>query len=438
MNGFSKYHFKDWIINGLNDLNINKPTSIQEKTIPLIQQQKNVIGTAQTGIGKTFCYLLPLMNDLKNEEQYLILVPTKELVRQVFNQLKYFKKYNDKLSIALIIGNIDLKKQINKLSTNPQIIISTIGRFHDLMNSKNIKFNIKKIVLDEADMLIDYGFINQINDIFKKYDSNVQKMAFSATLHESLSNELKKYMKNTIVVADNSSIWLNKRINHYLVYSKKSSNKLEILNKLIKNINPYLCIIFVNDKKQIDDIYNYLKKAKYAVAILHKDLTTRERKNVYKYLNSNKYQYLIATDLASRGIDIDGVSDVISLGLPQEDVWYIHRSGRTGRMKYTGNSYVIYDDKNESKYINLRKKGIEWSYINIDNNSNQKIRLKSNHQLRFDSNTNNEIKKIVNVNSKKVKPGYKKKIKREIDKVKRKQKRAYLNKKYKSILNSSK
>ena len=202
---------------------------------------------------------------------------------------------------------------------------------------------------------------------------------------------------------------------------------------MINVINPYLCIIFANTKQDVEKIYSYLLNRKSNVGMLHKDLDPRERKQVFNKLNRNEFKFLVASDLASRGLDIDGVSDVISYGLPKEDIWYLHRSGRTGRGKYCGNSYVIYDKKYDNQISRLNKK-VNWIYYLLNNNQliQQNISIKYKKQ-NLDIETKKEINKLYNRKNLKVKPGYKKKLKTKVFKLKQKAKRKYLDEKYKKI-----
>jgi ATP-dependent RNA helicase CshB len=285
---------------------------------------KSLIITSQTGSGKTLCYLLPILNRLDftlNKVQAIIILPTKELARQIYSKINDFKANQPRLKCSLLIGNQDINQQQHNLRSHPgQIVVGTVSRVHDLLKNKSINHDIKTIVMDEADMLMDLGFIPQIVAILNIVNTpTLQKIACSATTHLSLANSFKNFLGNTTVVTSSNSIWVNDQIQHNVVYDR-SYNPLTTLDGLLKNINPYFCIIFTNTKNIANTLYEHLLNQKINVCLLHKDLTTRQRKNIYREINTNRYQFLVATDLASRGLDINGADIVISYGLPEDDI----------------------------------------------------------------------------------------------------------------------
>ncbi len=431
----------DWINKGVKEIPFVKFTDIQKKTIPSLLRNENVVGVSETGTGKTYCFLLPMLNkvDFNNEEiQGVVIAPTRELARQIFSKFNYFKKFNNELKVQLVIGGEEIEKIKEKISkSKPQIIIATPQRFLELSKSK-IKFNnINTIVFDEADMLIDLGFISIFKNIFDLLgqNKNLQKIAFSATLHEMLSNQLSTYFKNSKIIDVSKNIWTNDRINHTLIHTQINSDLKESLNVLLENINPYFCIIFCNTIKESEIIYKFLLEKNKNVVLLHGKLESRKRKNTYKAIQSFKYQYLVATDLASRGLDIDGASHIISLDLPKEDLWYIHRSGRSGRSKYYGESYVFFDNKYLANISRLKNKGINWKNVKINNNKlvnfDYVIKEKPKRKL---TEVDIKIQHVINTSSKKVKPGYKKKIKEDIKKIKQRAKRKKIDESVKKIL----
>lgn len=417
-----------WIKNVITDLNFKKWTEIQKKTIPIINSGKNLIGISETGTGKTYCFLIPIMDscDFANKNiQSIIISPTRELAKQIYNKSIFFKKINSNININILIGGNDNDVRMHSIYKNPpHLLITTPQKFIDLINGYKINLsNVSKIVLDEADMLIDLGFFQLIDKIFNNFKNleSIQKIAFSATLHETLNIQLSKYFKNTSIVKVSDGIWKNKKINHHVIHYKE--DKWEVFKKFIESINPYFCIIFCNKKVDVEKIYKLLYQENKNVLKLHGDLTSRERKNVYKEIQNNNLNYLVATDLASRGLDIDGASHVISWDMPKDDIWYIHRSGRTGRNKYHGDSYVFLDKSTNYQIIRLQKKGINWTnlkynkglFLNFDYN----FKLKEKKETEVDL----QIRKIIQTSSKKIKPNYKKKIEWKIKEVKRKAKR---------------
>ena len=437
---FSSLTLKLWLYTALTNNNFIELTEVQEKTFKYVNQGRNITISAPTGSGKTLCYLLPILNNIEEQEkhiQYVIVAPTKELVWQIYNNCLSLTKYNKNIKIVLL----DKNDKVENLVSNPsQIVIGTVEKIRQAINhGVNFKY-LKLIVLDEADMLIDYGFVGAINDMFAKLDlyrSNVQKVFCSASIHNNVANTFNRAVKNIINVQLEKNIYSNAKIKHAIVYQKDNKNPLDTLQKLLQVINPYLCIIFANTKQDVEMIYSLLLNNNASVGMLHKDMETRERKQVFSKLNNNEYKYLVATDLASRGLDIDGVSDVISFGLPKEDIWYLHRSGRTGRGKYYGNSYVIYDKKYDHQISRLENK-VNWTYYLLFNNKLVEKKIHIHHQKKIvDIEMQKAISKLYNKKNQKVKPGYKKKLKQQIYKMQQKAKHKYLEEKFNKIRKES-
>jgi len=437
---FSSLTLKPWLYKALAVNNFIELTEVQEKTFKAINQGNNVVVSAPTGSGKTLCYLLPILNNVQHRErniQYIILAPTKELVWQIYHNFLALTKFNPNLKIVLLDNN----EKVKNLKNNPShIVIGTVEKIANAI-SQGVNFKyLKQIVLDEADMLIDYGFVASINAIFDKLDlyrKDIQKTFFSASIHNTIANTFKKAVGNIISIQLEKNIFTNNKIEHSIVYRNNNDKPLETLKELLKIINPYVCIIFANTKKEVENIYSYMLNANYNVAMLHKDLNPRERKQVFNGVRNNQFKYLVATDLASRGLDIDGVSDVISFGLPKEDIWYLHRAGRTGRGKYNGSSYVIYD-KNYANNINHLARKINWVYYLLKDGKliEKAIKIKSKPRI-VDVEMKKEISKLYTNKATKVKPGYKKKIKKQIYKMQQAKKHAYLEEKYNKMRKES-
>lgn len=299
---FKELNLKKWIVETLDGLKINKLTEIQEKSLPLTLRKNSLIISSQTGSGKTYCYLIPILNNIDLSDpsvQALIILPTKELARQVASKVNDFKKVNKSLcSINLIEQNYQSKFSNKNLI--PQIAISTPVKAQEAIKKGLVNKNLKFFVLDEADMLFDLGFTNNIDEILKRINTNsLVKIACSATLHESLSNKLKKYLKDTKVILNSKSIWLNPNIEHNIVYSNNFEDQEGTILKLTKIINPYFCIVFCNTRNEVEKLYKLFLENNLNVAMIHKDLSINERKKIFSDINKNRYQYLIATDLVS-------------------------------------------------------------------------------------------------------------------------------------------
>lgn len=438
---FRELKLRSWILNAIDAHHYKELTSIQTEALPFALNHKSLIITSQTGSGKTLCYLIPILQDIdfiQKKTQAVIILPTKELARQVYSRFLDFKSHQKDLRCILLIGNMDVNQQIKSIRSNqPQIVIGTVTRVLDLMKNGVINKDINTLVLDEVDMLLDMGFHQQVNQIFDLVRTKeLQKIACSATTHYSLANQLRKYFQNTKVITVGKSIWSNPSLTHYIVYNSNNDPQITLFG-LMKSINPYFCIIFANTKNIANMLYEQLLNRNVNVGLLHKDLTTRQRKNIYKDLQDNRYQYLVATDLASRGLDIEGADIVISYDLPDDDIWYIHRVGRVGRAGALGKAYTIYQNGADGKIMRLSKKQVNWNYLFLNKENelvNKPLTLKFKPKLYLDEATNSEIKRIIGAQSKHIKPGYKKKIKAQIYKIKQRKRHEFIEKKIKQRL----
>ena len=416
---------KQSILNSLMENNIHEFTNIQKLTLPHTLKNKNIIGIAPTGSGKSLAFIIPIFNKMEQNDyiQSIILCPTRELARQIYSYFTLFKSINIKYKTVLWIGGDDINKQISN-TKNANIIIATPNRFLDITSKVNFNFkNLNTIVIDEVDMLFDLGFATSICSILEKYKNidNIQMMAFSATSHDFLNQKISLYLNKPLII--NTSINVNNNIKHYLV---KTNDKIHALSVIINQINPYICLIFTNTKKQADYIYKLLLEQNRSVINLHGGLKTRERKNNFKNINNNKYQYIVCSDLASRGLDIKGVSHVINYNLVDDPIWYIHRAGRTGRGKYEGESYILYSN-DEYKIVSELDKKIKFNNCIIKNNRLVFVQKNIYKKPQINFEQEKEIKAYIKLSKKEIKPNYKKKMKKDILKIKKKYKRKYID-----------
>ncbi len=421
-----------WIKAVLEKEHVKKWTPIQEKMIPIALENKNVVGIAPTGTGKTFAFLVPLLNRLEpiNKIQAMILAPTRELARQIAKVLDSFKKAAPWLKVVLLTGGVETQTQINQMKINPQIVIGTPTKMIEVFNEiKPDLTNLKTVVLDEVDMLMDLGFSSTIGTIFENYINkyDVQKMATSATLHDLLSNQLAKYFTNTEIINLVKANFAHDNLVHTVVHNKDKKHSLSVI---MNQISPYLCLIFVNTKERADELFTFLQQQGRKVIKLHGGLKERERKNAYKRIMNGDFQYVVASDLASRGLDIDGASHVINYELPNEYEWYMHRAGRAGRGKYTGQVYILQSNNSDDKMLDiLYKKGIKLDHAKIKNNRLEKTtyRLKGKDN-RQDDETQKAIRSFIAKSANDTKPGHAKRLKEGIAKIKAKAKREHLEK----------
>ena len=433
MKALKDFGFKKEINDVIDQLKFDEATSIQEAAIPLIMKYQDVIGISKTGSGKTHAFLLPVMQriDISQEKvQATITAPTRELASQIYENCKVFMQSMPGLRVSLMVGGSDRQKAMDKLSTQPHIVIGTPGRIKDLsLDEQALKITTSSIfVVDEADMTLEFGYLEDIDAVAGKMKEDLQMLVFSATIPQNLRPFLRKYMKNPQLVEIKEDRFNEKNVEHILVPTKHR-DRYSVLKNLMEGIDPYICLIFCNTREEASQLSYRLREDGYRVGEIHGDLQPRERRQMMRRIKNMDYQYIVATDIAARGIDIDGVSHVISMDLPKELDFYIHRSGRCGRGKYTGVAYTLYDSKNEDKVKLLEKKGI--TFKQMDYKQGQWVELKERERRKTRIKEPTELEKQVQKIIKKpvkVKPGYKKKRKREIETLVRKQKRAIIQK----------
>ena len=412
---FDNYEFKKYIVSAIKDLGFKELSPIQKLVLDNIKQDKNIIAMSKTGSGKTHSFLLPIFNDLDESDkttQAVIIAPTLELARQIYKMAAHIASFSpETIVVKAYYGGTDMKREIEKIKTNPpQIVIATPGKLVDLVIDENIlKIHLAKyFVLDEADMIAD-SFLEEVFKISEKF-KEAKKMVFSATIRESLEVLLKKFLSNTLTLQVEKKDVSTLKISHYLI-PVKYRDKDAMLIDLTKIINPYLSIIFANKKEEAQRLYELLKSLNLNVIALHGDLNVRERKRIVNEINSLKYQYIVASDIVARGIDIEGVSHVINYSLPRDFEFYIHRSGRTGRMYMDGICYSFYEDENQEYLDNLEKRGITFEYLDIKDQELVPFKGRNTRANRVKPVSEEEKKAITFIpKPKKVTPGYKKKM----------------------------
>lgn len=421
---FETFEFKPFITNALKELGFSQPTEVQQRLIPLIQKKKSVVGQSQTGTGKTHTFLLPLMDRIdptKNEVQVVVTAPSRELATQIYQAAKQIAGFSDPLiRVTNFVGGTDKKRQIERLQhQQPHIVIGTPGRILDLLNEQALDIHTANaFVVDEADMTLDMGFLAEVDQIAGRLPERLQILVFSATIPEKLRPFLKKYMQNPIIEEIKPKAVLSETIENWLV-STKGRNTNQQIYQLLTMGQPYLAIVFANTKQKVDEITDYLKNQGLKVAKIHGDITPRERKRIMRQVQNMDYQYVVATDLAARGIDIEGVSHVINAELPSDLEFFIHRVGRTGRNGLPGTAITLYDPADEASIIALEKIGVTFEPKELKNGelvdsydrNRRKKREKSKDEL--DPTLIGLVKK--KKKKKKIKPGYKKKIQRAVD-----------------------
>ena len=358
MNEFERLNVSEKIIDALNKENILVPTPIQENAIPILKEGYDVIGQAQTGTGKTFAYAIPLIDKINPDLKYplaLVLTPTRELGIQVSKEIDKLLGSNSKIKTACIYGGESYEKQRIALSKKPQIIIGTPGRIIDQMNKKNLDFSkIEYLVLDEADEMLKMGFQEDLETILTTMPEDRQTALFSATLPPFIKNVVKKYMKDPKLVKIEAKTLTVEAIDQQVYYCKKDSKK-DLLIRLLDYNQFKQIMIFCNTKSMVDELVIFLQTSGFRAEGLHGDLKQISRDKVMQSFRNNTIDILIATDVAARGIDIDGIDAVFNFDIPNENELYVHRIGRTGRAGSNGTAMTLATQRSKSRIEELER-----------------------------------------------------------------------------------
>ncbi len=411
----------------LKAMGFTELTDVQKRVIPLLEKNKDCIVEANTGSGKTHAFLLPIFDKLVIEEkevQALIIAPTRDLANQIYQFAIELASYFDKpIQIDLFIGGEDRVQRMESLKKRqPHIAIGTPGRIYDLVVKENLlkAYTSKYFIIDEADMTLEQNFQEELEGIFNIIQKDSTKAVFSATIPKHLKLFLKKYLYKPEIISIHPNNISSKNIEHFFIKTKEQDRFIG-LKKIISAINPYLAVIFCNTKESSELVYNWMKENKHNVVLIHGGLDYRKRKQLFKRINRLEFQYIVATDIFSRGIDVEGISHIINYELPRRIDFYIHRTGRTGRMDFSGMAISLYEF-DDNKYLDrLESKGIKCVYKTIINNEFKEANTRNRRQSRewkendLDYQAKRKVKK-----PKKVKPGYKKKYKKAVEKEKKK------------------
>lgn len=426
MSKYTDYNFQPFLQNAIDKLGFQEPTPIQKEMIPLVLKGKSAIGQAHTGTGKTHSFLIPIVEKIdasKQEVQAIITSPTRELATQIFNELNKLVDGTE-IQTKLFIGGTDKARSIEKLKTQPQIVVGTPGRLRDLTVEQALLVHTSNIlVVDEADLAFDLGFINEIDQFASRMPEQLEMYVFSATIPERLQPFLKKYMDSPVHIKIGDKRPVAEGIEFTVVPVRSKSRKKRLLD-VMEGINPYLAIIFANTKQHADEVANYLQGNGVKVGVVHGDISPRDRKRVMKQIHDLEFQYIVATDLAARGIDIPGVSHVINYEIPDDLEFFIHRVGRTARAGLTGSAITLYEPSDEDALIRIEKMGITFEHKDVING--EWSELKERHARKNRPKMENEIDakaKALVRKPKKVKPGYKRNMKWEMDKIKKRERR---------------
>lgn len=429
-NIFTDTRLRSEIRQGLAKIGFTKPTPVQEKVIPAMLKGESVIVQAATGSGKTHAYLIPILNAIDEDARYvqaIVTAPSRELADQLYRVARQLRD-NSGLNIAIahLAGGSDRDRQIARFEQNkPQLVIATPGRLLDFADKKILLLDqVKNFVIDEADMTLDLGFLADVDRIAARLPKDVVMSAFSATIPVKLINFLRKYMaKPEEIVINNPAVIAPTIKNDLLDIGSKDRKK--IVYKLLTMGQPYLALIFANTKQMVDELADYLTKQGLKVAKIHGGITERERKRTLREVRAGQYQYVVASDLAARGIDLPGVSLVINYEIPKDLEFIIHRIGRTGRNGLPGHAVTLVREEEMNRVGALEHMGVHFDFVEIKDGAlaprthyrRRDNRTASNRQL--DPHMKGVVKKVKS----KRKPGYKKKIKQAIQEDNRKKRK---------------
>lgn len=428
---FTEFKFKDYIQEALMDLNFVEATPVQEKLIPVVLSGRDLVGESKTGSGKTHTFLLPIFQMLDEEAdsvQAVITAPSRELAAQIYQASRQLASFSEReIRVANYVGGTDKARQIGKLeSSQPHIVIGTPGRIYDLVESGDLAIHkAKTFVVDEADMTLDMGFLATVDKIAGRLPKDLQFLVFSATIPQKLQPFLKKYLSNPVIEQIKTKTVIADTIENWLL-STKGRDKNAQIYQISQLLQPYLAMIFVNTKTRADELHSYLTAQGLKVAKIHGDIAPRERKRIMNQVKNLDFEYIVATDLAARGIDIEGVSHVINDAIPQDLSFFVHRVGRTGRNGLHGTAITLYQPSDDSDIRELEKMGIKFTpkMIKDDEFQDTYDRDRRANREKSREKLDTEMLGLVKKKKKKIKPGYKKKIQWAVNEKRRKTKRA--------------
>lgn len=357
MKNYSDIPLLPEIQKALQRLGFESPTLIQEQAIPVAMENHDVIGCAQTGTGKTAAFCIPLMSKLLSDPKKngLILVPTRELAFQVIDFWKDLAAQCPSLRAVLLIGGADMRRQIRSLQSNkPRVIVATPGRLMDHLQRKTVSLaNTSMLVLDEADRMLDMGFMPQLNKIIDYLPATRQTMLFSATLPPNILKLASRYLKNPRQVMATPAFQPVEKIKHSVVACKISDKGSVLLDELNKREGSIL--IFTRTKDRTDKVAYMLMDHGYSVTLIHGDRSQGQRNNAIRGFREGKFKILVATDIAARGLDIPHIGHVINYDLPQAPEDYIHRIGRTARAGAEGEALCLLTAEDNSPWKRIAK-----------------------------------------------------------------------------------
>ncbi|MGR5590691.1 DEAD/DEAH box helicase [Peptoniphilus grossensis] len=356
---FNELNLSREVLQAIEEMGFVNPSEVQEGTIPEILDGHDLLAQAQTGTGKTASFGIPMIEKIKDNNyetlQGLVLVPTRELARQVSEELKKLSKHKTFIRVLAIYGGADMSKQLRELKRGACIVVGTPGRVMDHMKRKTLDLSsLKFLVLDEADEMFDMGFRDDMKTIIEKTNDDRQTLFFSATFDNEIKEFSKLYQNNPKkVIIEKKELTAEKIKQYYLELNRNM--KTEILNRLILIHKPKKSIIFCNTKRMVENLEEEIAQKGYKVDSLHGDMRQSSRDNVMKKFRKGTIDVLIATDVAARGLDVSDIDIVFNYDLPQQAEYYVHRIGRTARAGKKGLSFTFVTSRDYPKFREIEK-----------------------------------------------------------------------------------
>ena len=382
-NTFKKYNLCDEIIKALDGIGYKHPSDVQSKVIPEVLNGKDIIVKSQTGSGKTAAFGIPLCEKVIWEEskpQVLVLTPTRELAIQVKEELTNIGRFKRIRAVA-VFGKQPFSEQTRELKQKTHIVAGTPGRVFDHIDRGTLDIsNIRYLVIDEADEMLNMGFIDQVRDIINKLNKKRETMLFSATIPEEILGLFKMYMNNPINIEIKAQKLITDNITHEL-YKFEEFYKLDNLNKLLINEVPETAVIFCKTKENVDKVFENLNKKGYSVNKIHGGMLQKDRIEVMEKFKRGNFKMLVSTDVAARGIDVEGITHVINYDLPVEKEAYVHRIGRTGRAGARGKA-ISFVNQYEDRLLDMIEEYIGFK-ITIENEIFEVSKDKRNEAIQF-------------------------------------------------------
>ena len=340
---FLKYNLNQEIVKALNALGYSKPSDVQQKVLPIILAGKDVVVKSQTGSGKTAAFAIPLCEKViwdETKPQALVLTPTRELAIQVKEEIKNIGRFK-RIKPVAVFGKQPFQDQARELKQRSHIVVGTPGRVMDHINRETLDISkISYLIIDEVDEMLNMGFIDQVKEIINMLNKKRQTMLFSATMPDEIMGLSRKYMTNPEMVEIKAQKLITEKIEHSL-YKVDETRKMNELRKVLVNEVPESAMIFCKTKENVDKVFEYLNKKGISVNRIHGGMMQKDRMDVMEDMRRGKFRLLVATDVAARGIDIEGITHVINYDLPVEKEAYVHRIGRTGRAGAKGKAISL-------------------------------------------------------------------------------------------------